>query len=311
MYEIVKFPNQPQTRALLEHLGLPLLMDQAAAQVWMARLAGDHEGQAAGFAVLWPAPSVAKLWLHVVPAFRQQGVGGDLLSSILQQGNLEAPRALRLVSAVEAECAAWFVRRGFNAWGQLHEYSFQIDQSERLLHRLWERLKKTIPPAAEMISLADADGRGFSTEISRLQAVAVGGLATMLLQQMNLAKVSGDDLHVSLDKSLVIVLQGKLVAYSLARFDSRHGCWMIDGMYVAPAFRDAWATIWLRHELVQTGLRLGGSNEYRVQARSDQINTIQFARKLGASYVGGKVLLEKPLPKATAADQTNFTTTPS
>lgn len=296
MHATTLIPND-QTPALLQHLGLPVAMVQVPGQVWMVDLAGDRKGQAAGFAVVWPTPGVAKLWLHVAPPFRRQGRGHDLLAAVLAAAQASGAKTLRLVEAMDTAQARWFTGQGFDVWSELNEFSFRIDTSERLLQRLWERLKKTIPPQAEMITLAEADQRGLSLEIAQHQALAVGGLPSMLLEKMARAQADRDDpdLHVSLDKSLVIVLQGTLVAFSLARFDLHRACWMIDGMYVAPAYRDGWATLWMRYELVQTGRRVGRSNEYRVQARSDQTNTASFARKLGAECVSTKLLLEKSL----------------
>jgi GNAT superfamily N-acetyltransferase len=300
MHAITQFPEE-QTPALLQHLGLPATMEGAAARVLLVNLSGDLAGQAGGFAVVWPTPGVAKLWLHVAPPFRREGRGVALLKALVHAAQAWGLTTLRLVEALDAPDARWFTAHGFAVWAELSEFSFRVDASDRLLHRLWERLKNTIPPEAEMVTLAEAEQRGFALEIAQQQAQAVGGLPSMLLEKIALAKVSGDDLHVSLDKSLVIILKGEWVAFSLARFDLQRGCWMIDGMVVAPAFRDGWATIWMRYELVQTGLRVGRSNEYRVQARSDQTNTTSFARKLGAQRVFTKLLLEIQVPVNTPA----------
>ena len=85
------------------------------------------------------------------------------------------------------------------------------------------------------------------------------------------------------------VAVGNKVAVGVAR-----ACWMIDGFYVASAFRDGWATLWLRYELVQTGLRLGRTPQYRVRARNDQTNTVAFARRLGALALAPRYLMAAP-----------------
>ena len=69
---------------------------------------------------------------------------------------------------------------------------------------------------------------------------------------------------------------------------------MIDGFSVASAFRDGWATLWPRYELVQTGLRLGRTPQYRVRARNDQTNTVAFARRLGALALAPRYLMAAP-----------------
>lgn len=270
-------------------------MDGVAAQVWMASLGGERAGQAAGFCVLWPTSVIGKLWLHVAPEFRLQGVGRTLLEALERSPFITGIQSLRLTEALDEFSSPWFERHGFSAWNELNEFSFRINESDRLLRRLWDRVKKTIPPSAEMITLAEADQRGFSAFIAKLQALAVGGFPSMLLQKIAHAKASGDDQSISLDNSLIIVLNGQLLAFALNRFDPHQACWFIDGMYVAPEFRDGWATIWMRYELVQTGLRLGRTNECRVQARNDQTNTLRFARRLGAKRVSTKRLLEKKL----------------
>jgi hypothetical protein len=145
-----------------------------------------------------------------------------------------------------------------------------------------------------MLSFEAAQRAGWGPEIARLQAQAVGGLPSMLQERMAQAAQSGSDEGISLDHSLVVMLGGELVAFALARFDVGQACWMIDGFYVAPAFRDGWATLWLRSELIQTGLRLGRTPQYRVRARDDQSNTVAFARRLGAQAQAPRYLMSAP-----------------
>jgi hypothetical protein len=124
--------------------------------------------------------------------------------------------------------------------------------------------------------------------------------AVKLLGHLGVEPLNGgfalDAFHLGLRKRETaikqVLLGGELVAFALARFDTGLACWMIDGFYVAPAYRDGWATLWLRYELIQTGLRLGRSKYYRVRARNDHTNTVAFARRLGAQTQGQRYLME-------------------
>lgn len=277
---------------VLAHLGLPHTLDGAPARVWMARAGAASGTPAAGFAVRWSSAHMHWLWLHVAEPARGQGAGSALLAAVRSQASAGLP--WRLVDAVDAFERDWFVRHGFACWGHVCEYAFDLAASARSLERLWQRLKHRIPPQADMLSLEQAQHAGWAPEIARLQAQAVGGLPSMLQERMAQAAQTGSDEAISLAHSLVVVLGGQLVAFALARFDSMRASWMIDGFYVAPAFRDGWATLWLRYELVQTGLRLGRTPQYRVRARNDQTNTVAFARRLGALALAPRYLLSAP-----------------
>lgn len=277
---------------VLGHLGLPKTLDGVPGRVWMARAGATSGAPAAGFAVRWSSAHMHWLWLHVAEPARGQGAGSALLAAVRSQA--DANTSWRLVDAVDASERDWFVRRGFVAWGHVCEYAFDLVASAQALERLWQRLKRHIPPQADMLSLEQARHAGWAPEIARLQAQAVGGLPSMLQERMVQAAQNGSDEGISLAHSLVVVLGGQLVAFALARFDSMRASWMIDGFYVAPAFRDGWATLWLRYELVQTGLRLGRTPQYRVRARNDQTNTVAFARRLGAQALALRYLMAVP-----------------
>lgn len=278
--------------AVLSHLGLPHTVDGASARVWLARADTGADPLAAGFAVRWSSPRRHWFWLHVAGPYRRQGVGQQLLVGAQRQAKAGLP--WRLVDAVDATELAWFARHGFVPWSQVAEYGFDLTASAHALERIWQRLKHRIPPQADMLSLDQAQQAGWGLEIARLQAQAVGGMPSMLQERMAQAAQTGSDAAISLANSLVVLLGGALVAFALARFDPEKDCWMIDGFYVAPAFRDGWATLWLRYELVQTGLRLGRTPHYRVRARDDQTNTVAFARRMGATLLAQRYLLEAP-----------------
>ena len=278
--------------AVLAHLGLPQKLDGAVARIWMARQGSWVNEPAAGFAVRWSSAHMHWLWLHVAAPWRGQGAGRALLTAAC--AGASPSMGWRLVDAVDASDRGWFTRQGFVSWGLVCEYAFDLGASAQALERLWQRLKHRIPPQADMLSLDEAQSAGWGPEIARLQAQAVGGLPSMLQERMALAVQTGSDEGISLAHSLVVVLGGQLVAFALARFDRQQTCWMIDGFYVAPAFRDGWATMWLRYELVQTGLRLGRTPHYRVRARNDQTNTMAFARRMGAQPLAHRYLMAAP-----------------
>lgn len=292
MMLVTEIATTEGTAAVLAHLGLPKTLDGATARVWMARASAASGASAAGFAVRWSSAHRHWLWLHVVQSARRQGVGSALLAAARSQAS--AGVSWRMVDAVDASDRDWFLRHGFVSWGHVCEYAFDLAASAQALERLWLRLKHRIPPQADMLSLEQAQHAGWAPEIARLQAQAVGGLPSMLQERMAQAAQTGSDEGISLAHSLVVVLGGQLVAFALARFDAARASWMIDGFYVAPAFRDGWATLWLRYELVQTGLRLGRTPQYRVRARDDQTNTVAFARRLGAQAQALRYLIAAP-----------------
>lgn len=292
MILITELDARDAATAVLAHLSLPKTLDGAPARIWMARASAASGTPAAGFAVRWSSAHRHWLWLHVAQPARGQGAGSALLAAVRSQAGAGMP--WRLVDAVDAFERDWFVRHGFVSWGHVCEYAFDLLASAQTLERLWLRLKHRIPPRADMLSLAQAQQAGWAPEIARLQAQAVGGLPSMLQERMAQAGQTGSDEDISLADSLVVVLDGQLVAFALARFDSLRACWMIDGFYVAPAFRDGWATLWLRYELVQTGLRLGRTPQFRVRARNDQTNTVAFARRMGAQALATRYLMEAP-----------------
>lgn len=278
--------------AVLAHLGLPQNLDGASARIWMARQGTLTNEPAAGFSVRWSSAHMHWLWLHVAAPWRSQGAGKALLAAARDRANPSV--RWRLVDAVDASDRGWFSRQGFVSWGLVCEYAFDLSASAQALERLWQRLKHLIPPQADMLSLDEAQNAGWAPEIARLQAQAVGGLPSMLQERMAQAAQTSSDEGISLAHSLVVVLGSKLVAFALVRFDREQTCWMIDGFYVAPAFRDGWATLWLRYELVHTGLRLGRTPHYRVRARNDQTNTMAFARRLGAKALTPRYLMAAP-----------------
>lgn len=290
MLVVTELSSDPTAGAILSHLGLPTTLDGAGARLWMARPGAAAGSPAAGFAVRWTSARRHWLWLHVVPDQRRQGTGRALLAAVQTEAAVD--RDWRLVDAVDASDRDWFVRHGFVSWGEVYEYAFELEASAHAMERLWQRLKHRIPAQADMLSLEQAQGAGWMPDIARLQAQAVGGLPSMVLERIARAHRTGSDEGVSLAHSLVVVLDGELVAFALARFDTGLASWMIDGFYVAPAFRDGWATLWLRYELVQTGLRLGRTKYYRVRARNDQTNTLAFARRMGAQAQERRHLVE-------------------
>lgn len=296
MTQITELSGAP-CQTTLTQLGLPQSLDGVQARVWMA-LGPSHASRfAVGFAVRWTCPRMNWLWIHVTASSRGEGVGGQLLYAAGYPAS--DAQTWQLVEAVEAPYLAWFDRRGFKPWAQVSEYGFDLTASSAALERVWLRLKGRIPPQAEMMALKYALDQGWGEDIARLQAQAVGGLPSMLLDRIALAAQTSSDAGISLDHSLVIVLGGALIAFALASFDPQKHSWMIDGFYVAPPYRDNWATLWLRYELVQTGLRLGRTPQFRVRARNDQTNTVAFARRLGAARLETGYLLSTNASGAT------------
>ncbi len=290
MLVVTELSSDPAAGAVLSHLGLPTSLGGASARLWMGRPGAAADLPAAGFAVRWSSPRRHWLWLHVVPLQRHQGIGRALLAAA--QNDAAGDRPWRLVDAVAASDRDWFLRHGFVSWGQIYEYAFDLEASAQALERPWERLKRRIPVQADMLSLAQAKQNGWMPEIARLQAQAVGGLASMVLERIAQAQRTGSDEGVSLAHSLVVVLDNALLAFALKRFDTALNCWVIDGFYVAPAYRNGWVTLWLRYELMQAGLRLSRANEFRVRARDDQTSTLAFARRMGAQAQELRYLME-------------------
>ena len=293
MHTIQALTDPRLTQALLVKLKLPIEINKSRGLIWAARLAENQQG--AGFSVLWPAQDTAHLWLHVAPAFRNQHCARDLLEVAEKQCRELGATKLELISAVEHEDAPWFIKRGFTVSNKFHNYSIQGDIATAQLRRVWDRLKSKVPAEAQLITLAQAIGLGLSEEICIKQASVTGGMPDLIRSHIDSAIATGTDELISLQSSLVGMLNGKIVSILMVRFDYEQVIWIVEAMYLEQAYRDGWALIWMRFAIAEVLLATARTNECHFEAQDDQPAIIRLAHRLKAQELPGRVLLQKNL----------------
>ena len=217
------------------------------------------------------------------------------MEAVEQYCKLHGIERLNLISALEPADAPWFIKRGFGVSQQFRNYSIQGDVATAQLRRVWERLKSKVPPEAQLITLAEAIERGLLAEISQKQASVTGGVADRVLKHIQSAMDTGSDELVSLQSSLVGLLDGQIVGILMVRFDYRQVIWIVEAMYLDPAYRDGWALIWMRFAIAEVLLGTARTNECQFEAQDAQPAIIRLAHRLKALEVSGRVLLHKTL----------------
>lgn len=94
---------------------------------------GTRPWRVAGYVIVWPFRHVWRIYnLASDPAWRQQGIGGTLLSAAAQAAQQAGATRLVLEARREAELLRFYDRRGFRVTRELPDYYAPGEHAVRL-----------------------------------------------------------------------------------------------------------------------------------------------------------------------------------
>jgi len=247
-------------------------------------------GELAGAATIgWQAvgdPAAFLVAVHVVPAYRKQGLGRALVdaAAVLVKGEvsfLQPWKALR----EDSETAAFCLRSGFTVHHRILHFLGEAEKMEAMLATYREKLDRSgyIPDGARVVKLPDAPaaevanlvGREFHNNPERMQARLEGRVGKPPDPQ----------------RSVVLLLDGLVVGAQLVSI-AADGIPEVEGNVVIPSLRRGWANLLLTHEGTRTGV-LHGSRQFRFFCDDRVIDTVNLARRSGAERTATDVVLRR------------------
>jgi GNAT superfamily N-acetyltransferase len=190
--------------------------------------------------------------LHVVPPYRQRGIGRQLVEVCVRLAADEGAAALYAWQPMVAggeEAGAWR-RLGFDRNVIVYEGRGDVNRGLEYLKPRYERAVEEgwIPSKARLEPL----GAEHAEQIGRLHVTCLGGRLEDIIDQVRGERA--DRYHPEL--SPVLLVDEKVMGFSLARICSP-GTALVDSTVVHPSLRLGWANLWLKYGGGCACVRLG------------------------------------------------------
>lgn len=229
----------------------------------------------------WSDPGGLPLAIHVLPAWRRQGVGRALASAAIAQAGGEAAglwsvqplAAGGAAMAFAAACGFRPIRR------QLHF------RGETAL------IAATLAPLAERARRRGPGGGGLSVhlleevslpDVARLVSVEFAQGPAPLLDLLHRARLDGTAAQVDLAASVAVVDGGRVVGALLARREDAGE--VIEARVVAPSHRNSPVNLLMLAEMARRGLAMGVPR-YRFHCDESSRDTVKLARRCAAAQI--------------------------
>lgn len=237
-------------------------------------------------------PGVA---VHVIPPWRQQGIGRALLDALKQaakNSSAEAFYAMQKIEAGSDEERGWRWL-GFEPLETVVYHELPLAAIESRLAPLhdWMSAKQAIPSEAEIIALCDADHQA----IADLHIEVMGGDRRMLLSKMR-----GEGLGAYHPRySRVLLLDGIVKGFILAHRESKEVA-VVDANILSPDVRGGWANLWLKLEATRGAAELG-IERFIYNTFDHYADTRAFSEMLGGVETRRMLLMHHLLEDSTDA----------
>jgi GNAT superfamily N-acetyltransferase len=287
MFELTVKPAQPHEEpfagALLADLyGRPMIPH-------VARIANASVGAVAIDWVNREPDARFALHVHVLPAFRRQGIGRRIVDHVaaMVAGETDALRSYGAFEE-ESERAAFARACGFTpAKRHLH---FRMDGAplvanlEGLLARLEARGR--VPETLRIVPAREAP----QDDLAMLLAASLGTLQPRLAGLLAMAAQAHDG--IDLDKS-VAVMDGDVLAGALV-YRWNDGAPVIEGNVVAPAYRAGPVNLMQLLAATRNGLA-GGATAFTYICDETVTDSVNLARRGGGTLLKAEVELVRPI----------------
>lgn len=264
------------------------------AQLWVAVAPPDERVVGAAALVLEQGPADARrLWLVdlrvIVPA-RGRGVGRALMRRVVERAAGHGIAALHAWEWVEPEsdgARAW-AAFGFSACQRRLEYEADLALAHATLLPLYDRAREEgwIPASARIIPLGDADQEA----VARLHVECLGGTRRLLMPLLRGAAADAYDPACS----RVLLLDGRVVGFTLGRIHPGGACADVDANVIHPAVRLGWANLWLKFEAASVLLGRG-VRTIRYSSFQQHTDTHRVSRQVGARLLRTMVRMRRDL----------------
>lgn len=273
--------------------------------------AGTHDQHIIGAAALGPdlgsgtysavTHNVGRRWLvdlRVILPFRGKGVGRALLQRVTEQAMQHGIAALHAWQWMEpqSEAARAWSALGFSACQRRFDFEADLSQAHATLLPLYARAREEnwIPPAAQIISLADAD----HDAVAQLHVQCLGGTRRLL---MSLLRGSAPDAYDPIC-SRVLLLDRQVVGFTLGRVHADGVC-DIDANVIHSSVRRSWANLWLKFEAARF-LLARGVHTIRYATFQQHTDTQRVSRQVGARLLRTMVQMRRELASAATTPPT-------
>jgi GNAT superfamily N-acetyltransferase len=250
---------------------------------------GRHDELAGAAAIGWQAvgdPAAFPVSVHVLPAYRGQGLGRALLDAAAALVADETP-ALQPWTVLRegSEAAAFCLANGFRVHHHILHFSGEAERMEAMLAAYREKLDRSgwIPAGARVVALPDAP----PAEVANLVAREFHGNPAAMP-----ARLSGRaGTPPNTQRSVVLLLDGVVVGAQLVCI-AADGVPEVEANVVIPSLRRGWANLLLTHEGTRVGV-LHGSRRFRFFCDDRVLDTVNLARRSGAEKVATDVVLRR------------------
>jgi len=243
----------------------------AAALIWVA--AGDP-----------PAFPVA---VHVRPEWRGQGIGRSLVEAAAGFAAAEVP-ALQPWGLLDeaSEEAAFCLATGFIVHHRMLHFEGEAEAMEAMLARYRERFDESgyVPAGARIVSLPEAPAEAVANLVAREFHNSPALMQARFQGRLGRAPDP--------DRSVVLLLDGVVMGAQLVTLGD-DAVPEVEANVVHPSLRRGWANLLLTHEGTRAGV-LHGSRRFRFYCDDRVIDTVNLARRSGASRTRVQLALRRP-----------------
>jgi GNAT superfamily N-acetyltransferase len=191
--------------------------------------------------------------VRVIVPFRRRGIARALVDHAASQARAHGVAELYAWEWVdpESEAARAWAALGFSPWRRKTEYEADLEVASRTLAPLLEEVRRSgwVPPGARIVPLSEADPEA----VASLHVRHLGGSRRLL---MPLLTGAAPDLYDP-THSRVLLLDGRVVGFTLGRVFEDRGYCEVDANVLDPAVRMGWANVWLKMEAAESLLAAG------------------------------------------------------
>lgn len=295
---LIRAPTAAETRAC--RMLLPRATGAGRGAQWHVAVSGPDQ-LVVGAAALGveSAPDVKRRWLvdlRVIATARGRGIGRALVRRVVEQAAAHGITSLHTWEWVEpdVDAARAWARFGFAPSQRRMEFEADLAQAHATLLPLYERARAEnwIPSAARIVPLADAD----ADAVARLHVQCLGGSRRLLMPLLRGSTADAYDPACS----RVLLLDGRVVGFTLGRVHPAESCADVDANVVHPSLRLGWANLWLKFEAASV-LLSRGIRTIRYTTFQQHTDTHRVSRQVGARLLRTTVQMRRDLAPTTAA----------
>ena len=225
--------------------------------------------------------------ISVAPPYRRRGVGRALADRLAADAAGVAGLFVLQWLDPDGEPMAALRQMGFAPWRRRHEYQGRIRDGLPTLAPLFAGLveRAWIPATASIVSLRQAD----LGAVADLHLRYLGGNRADLMSSLG----GGPPGHFD-GASFVLLLDGRVIGFTLGRVDWANKVCDVDSTVVDPSLRLGWANLWLRYH---AGVRLleDGVEWIRYRALDQHTDTRRAFRRTGMKLTATTVLAARPV----------------